>query len=340
MAHHHDHDNHDSEPAFHLPRRPRRNRVTAAMRNLMRETELSPSDFILPLFIIDGTDLQEPIESMPGVSRLTPDRAVACAQEAQSLGIGAVALFPALPDSLKDKHATESKNAEGLLQRTIQKLKDEVPDVLVITDVAMDPYSSDGHDGLVEDGKILNDPTLEILAEMAISHAQAGADLVAPSDMMDGRVGVIRTALDDCGFTDTGILAYSAKYASAFYGPFRDALDSAPKSGDKKTYQMDPANRREAILEVQLDIEEGADIVMVKPALAYLDVIAEVRSVAEVPLAAYQVSGEYAMMKAAAAQGWLDEAAIFRETLTAIKRAGADMILTYAAPVVARELNG
>ena len=309
------------------------------MRDLVRETELSPKDFILPLFVIDGDDRQEPIDSMPGVFRLTPDRAVACARDARSLGIGAVALFPALPDSLKDKRATESKNAAGLLQRTVQRLKQEVPDVLVITDVAMDPYSSDGHDGLVEEGNILNDPTLEILAEMAISQAEAGADLVAPSDMMDGRVGVIRTALDDCGFAETGILAYSAKYASAFYGPFRDALDSAPKEGDKKTYQMDPANRREAILEVQLDIEEGADIVMVKPALAYLDVIAEVRAGADIPVAAYQVSGEYAMMKAAAAQGWLDESAIFHETLTAIKRAGADMILTYAAPAVARELN-
>lgn len=319
--------------------RPRRNRTTAAIRDLVRETLLSPADFILPLFVIDGENGEEPIASMPGISRLTPDRIATAAKEAHGLGVGAVALFPALPDGLKDRTATESTNPKGLLQRTIQRLKDEVADLIVITDVAMDPYSSDGHDGLIKDGKILNDPTLEILADMAISQAAAGADLVAPSDMMDGRIGYIRAALDESGHADVGILAYSAKYASAFYGPFRDALDSAPKEGDKKTYQMDPANRREALREVELDIDEGADIVMVKPALAYLDVISAVKATSSVPVAAYQVSGEYAMMHAAAQNGWLDSDAIVHETLLAIKRAGADMILTYAAPAAARMLG-
>ncbi len=293
----------------------------------------------MPLFVIDGQKRVEPVASMPGVSRLSTDGIVAVAREAQSLGIPAVALFPALPDFLKDKHATESTNTDGLLQRTVRALKDAVPEILVVTDVAMDPYSSDGHDGLVEDGEILNDETLEILAAMAVSQADAGADLVAPSDMMDGRVGYLRDALDAAGHERTGILAYSAKYASGFYGPFRDALDSAPKEGDKKTYQMDPANRREALLEVALDIEEGADLVMVKPAMPYLDVIAEVSSSSEVPVAAYQVSGEYAMLKAAAQNGWLDESTVVDESLLAIKRAGADVILTYFALEAAKRLG-
>ncbi len=326
-------------PLPFLPLRPRRNRRCAAMRDLVRETRLTPADFILPLFVIDGDDREEPIPSMPGVSRATIDLTVQKVRQATQVGVRAIALFPALKDKLKDKRATESVNPTGLLQRTIRALKDAFPEVVVITDVAMDPYSSDGHDGLVEADEIVNDATLEILAAMAVSQAEAGADIVAPSDMMDGRVGYIRRALDESSHTSVGILAYSAKYASSFYGPFRDALDSAPKHGDKKTYQMDPANRREAVLEVNLDCEEGADIVMVKPALPYLDVISAVRESTTRPVAAYQVSGEYAMMKAAAERGWLDGKAIMLETLVAIRRAGADMILTYAAIDAARELN-
>ena len=249
-----------------------------------------------------------------------------------------MALFPALADAKKDPLAKESINPDGLLQRTVRDLKEAVPELLVITDVAMDPYSSDGHDGILQDGKIVNDPTLEILAGMAVAQAEAGADMVAPSDMMDGRVGFIRGALDDAGHAEVGILAYSAKYASSFYGPFREALDSAPRSGDKQTYQMDPANVREALREVFLDVEEGADIVMVKPAMPCLDVIAAVRANVELPVAAYQVSGEYAMLKAAGQLGWLDAEAAMRESLLSIKRAGADMILTYAANDVAGSL--
>ncbi|MCW5963367.1 MAG: porphobilinogen synthase [Bryobacterales bacterium] len=324
---------------YDLPFRPRRNRRSAALRGLMRETELSPAHLILPLFVTEGEDTRIPIGAMPGCYRLSLGNTLALAREAHSLGIPAVALFPALAEGSKDKRATESTNPDGLLQRTVRSLKDALPGLAVITDVAMDPYSSDGHDGYVENGEILNDITLEILAGMAVSQAEAGADLVAPSDMMDGRVGVIREALDDAGLTNTGILAYSAKYASSFYGPFREALDSAPRSGDKKTYQMDPANRREAMREVMLDVMEGADIVMVKPALAYLDVIADVASSVDVPVAAYQVSGEYAMIKAAAANGWLDEERAVAETLTAIRRAGADMILTYFAIDYARRMQ-
>lgn len=324
---------------FPLIQRPRRNRRSEAIRKLVRETVLTPADLILPLFVVEGKDRQLPVESMPGVSRLSPDLLSQQARAAFQLGIPAVALFPALDESLKDRMATESVNREGLLQRTIRQLKQELPELCVITDVAMDPYSSDGHDGVFEKGKILNDPTLEILARMAVSQAEAGADLVAPSDMMDGRVGVIRQALDESGFQEVGILAYSAKYASSYYGPFRDALDSSPKCGDKKTYQMDPANSREALREVFLDIEEGADMVMVKPALAYLDVIAMLRPLIEVPLAAYSVSGEYAMIQAAARMGWLEEEPVMCESLTAIKRAGADMILTYFALPMARLLN-
>ena len=323
-----------------LPIRPRRNRLTAALRALVRETQVTPADLILPLFVVEGDDLEEPVAAMPGVSRLSPDRVVAQARAAHVLGIPAVALFPVIDESLKDSHAAESANPDGLLQRTVRELKEALPELLVITDVAMDPYSSDGHDGLVEDGKIVNDASIDILCDMALAQAQAGADLVAPSDMMDGRVGYIRDALDDAAFTDVGILAYSTKYASAFYGPFREALDSAPKYGDKKSYQMDPANRREALREVMLDLEEGADIVMVKPALPYLDVVAAVRAESSVPVAAYQVSGEYAMIKAAAERGWLDENAAMLETVTAIKRAGADMIFTYFALAVARAVGG
>ncbi len=322
-----------------LPIRPRRNRRTAALRALVRETQVTPADLILPLFVVGGRDAQEPVASMPGTSRLSRDLIVAQARTAHALGIPAVALFPVIDDALKDPHASEGANPDGLLQSTVSDLKQAVPELLVITDVAMDPYSSDGHDGLVVDGTVVNDPSVDILCGMAVTQAEAGADLVAPSDMMDGRVGFIRDALDDAGFTDVGILAYSAKYASAFYGPFRDALDSTPRQGDKKSYQMDPANRREALREVLLDLDEGADMVMIKPALPYLDVIAAVKQESTVPVAAYQVSGEYAMIKAAAANGWLDEKAVVLETVTAIKRAGADMILSYFAMDVARRIG-
>ncbi len=319
--------------------RPRRNRKSASLRRLVRETNVTVDDLILPMFVMDGSNTREPIKTMPGVARFSLDLLIAEAKRAYGLGIPAVALFPALGDEKKDKRATESTNADGLLQRTVRALKEAQPELTVITDVAMDPYSSDGHDGLVEGDRILNDETLPILAEMAISQAAAGADMVAPSDMMDGRVGFLRQALDDTGYTETSILAYTAKYASAFYGPFRDALDSAPRAGDKKTYQMDPANAYEALREVQLDEEEGADIVMVKPALPYLDVIRLVAEEATVPVAAYNVSGEYAMIKMAAAQGCIDETAGMVESLTAIKRAGADMILTYFAIEMAEHLQ-
>jgi porphobilinogen synthase len=319
-------------------RRPRRNRRTASLRDLARETDLSPRNFIYPLFLQEGRKVRTPIRSMPGVERLSRDLLVKEAKRAHSLGIPAVALFPALPDRLKDRLATASADPRGLLQDTVRDLKDKVPGLAVITDVAMDPYSSDGHDGLVEDGEILNDETLPILAAMAISQAEAGADMVAPSDMMDGRVGYLRRALDKAGYSGVGILAYTAKYASSFYGPFREALDSAPKHGDKKTYQMDPANRREALLEAALDAEEGADMVMVKPALAYLDVIAALKAAVNVPVAAYQVSGEYAMIKAAGQLGWLDADKAMLESLLSIRRAGADVILTYAAAWAAAEL--
>jgi porphobilinogen synthase len=328
-----------TSPLIDLARRPRRNRASAAIRALVRETELTPGHFILPLFVCEGRRRRVAIKSMPGCFRLSPDLLVKEARAAWKLGIPAVALFPALADRLKDATATESVNPDGLLPRTVRMLKSALPGLCVITDVAMDPYSSDGHDGYVENGRIVNDRTLEILAAMAVVQARAGADLVAPSDMMDGRVGAIRRALDEAGFTETGILAYSAKYCSAFYGPFRDALDSAPRHGDKKTYQMDPANAREAIREVRLDVEEGADLVMVKPALPYLDVIRAVRAEVDVPVAAYQVSGEFAMIKAAAAQGWLDEKACMLEALTAIRRAGADVILTYYAREAAEMLG-
>ncbi len=329
-----------SASRLQLPIRPRRNRRTAALRSLVRETVLQPADLVLPLFLIGGQNQRQAVKSMPGVDRLSADLLLEEAAQAHRLGILAIALFPALGDECKDRVATESTNAEGLLQRTVRQLKQELPELLVITDVAMDPYSSDGHDGLVSDeGLILNDPTLEILAAMAVSQAAAGADIVAPSDMMDGRVGAIRQALDQAGHEEVAILAYSAKYASSFYGPFRDALDSAPRHGDKKTYQMDPANAREALREVRLDVAEGADIVMVKPALPYLDVVHAVRQAVEVPVAAYQVSGEYAMIQAAAERGWMDGEALMLESLTAIRRAGAGIILTYFARRAAEVLG-
>lgn len=318
--------------------RPRRNRKSDAVRALVRETRLAPENLILPIFVCEGINEKAPVKSMPDCFRYSMDLAVKEARAASQLGIPAVALFPALSDKFKDRFASESVNPNGLLQNTIREIKSKVPRLAVITDVAMDPYSIDGHDGLMKNGKILNDETLSILAAMAVSQAQAGADWVAPSDMMDGRVKAIRQALDQAGFTDTGILAYSAKYASAFYGPFRDALNSAPKKGDKKTYQMDPANSREAVREVLLDVKEGADMVMVKPALLYLDIIAKVKAAVPVPVAAYHVSGEYAMVKAAAQNGWLDEEKCMLESLLAIKRAGADIILTYWANQAAKLL--
>ncbi len=324
----------------HILQRPRRNRRTEAIRRLVRETAITPAHLVLPLFVCEGVNQKIPIASMPGVFRFTRELLVQEARAAWALGIPAVALFPALSKRLKDPTARESINPRGLLPQAIRDLKQAIPGLCVITDVAMDLYSSEGHDGFVDaHGNIVNDRTLEILAEMAIAQARAGADVVAPSDMMDGRVRAIRIALDSDGHTDTGILAYSAKYCSAFYGPFRDALGSAPRHGDKKTYQMDPANAREAVREVLLDVEEGADMVMVKPAGSYLDIIHAVREAVNVPVAAYQVSGEYAMLKAAAQQGWLDETACLRESLLSIRRAGADLILTYFAKQFAESLG-
>jgi porphobilinogen synthase len=319
--------------------RPRRNRRTPALRNMIAETALSADQLIFPLFLCEGKEQKIAIKSMPGQFRLSADNLLKEIAECQALGIHSFALFPAVSDSLKTSQAEESFNSKGLLPSTVKMIKDKFPDSCIITDVALDPYSSDGHDGLVKDGKILNDETIEILVKMAIAQARAGADMVAPSDMMDGRIGEIRKALDSEGFTDTGILAYSAKYASSFYGPFRDALDSAPKFGDKKTYQMDPRNSREALLEAELDVQEGADIIMVKPALAYLDVIQLLKQNFSTPIAAYNVSGEYAMIKAAAQYGWLDGEKAMMESLVAIRRAGADVILTYFAKEAALVLR-
>jgi porphobilinogen synthase len=311
--------------------RPRRLRRTEALRQLVQETHLRVQDLIYPLFVMEGENQRQEVESMPGCYRYTLDLLLKEVEEAANLGIPAVALFPVVPEEKKDPTGRESFNPEGLIQRAVRRLKQEIPEILVITDVALDPYSSEGHDGIVRDGVILNDETVEVLVKQALSQAEAGTDIVAPSDMMDGRVGAIRKALDEQGYTDVAILAYSAKYASAFYGPFRDALGSAPKWGDKKTYQMDPANAREALREVELDEAEGADIVMVKPALAYLDIIYRVKEATNLPVAAYNVSGEYAMIKAAEQKGWIDGKKVMMESLLAMKRAGADMILTYFA---------
>ncbi len=305
---------------------------------MMRETSLAPRNLVLPLFVHDLPEAQ-PIASMPGCARLPIPLLVERAREAHALGVPAVALFPALGDDAKDTMATSSTDPGGLLPRTVRALKAALPELVVITDVAMDPYSSDGHDGLVRDGRIINDDTLPILAAMAVAQARAGADMVAPSDMMDGRVAAIRRALDMAGFTDVAICSYCVKYASAFYGPFRDALDSAPRSGDKKTYQMDPANVREATREVSLDVSEGADWLMVKPGLPYLDVIARVRAQSSLPIAAYHVSGEYAMLRAASANGWIDYDRCLLESLLSLRRAGADVIFTYGAIDAARLLN-
>ncbi|MFS8777248.1 porphobilinogen synthase [Synechococcus sp. W70.1] len=311
--------------------RPRRLRRTEALRQLVQETHLRVQDLIYPLFVMEGENQRQEVGSMPGCYRYTLDLLLKEVEEAANLGIPAVALFPVVPEEKKDPTGRESFNPEGLIQRAVRRLKQEIPEILVITDVALDPYSSEGHDGIVRDGVILNDETVEVLVKQALSQAEAGTDIVAPSDMMDGRVGAIRKALDEQGYTDVAILAYSAKYASAFYGPFRDALGSAPKWGDKKTYQMDPANAREALREVELDEAEGADMVMVKPALAYLDIIYRVKEATNLPVAAYNVSGEYAMIKAAEQKGWIDGKKVMMESLLAMKRAGADMILTYFA---------
>ncbi|GJM30780.1 MAG: delta-aminolevulinic acid dehydratase [Cyclobacteriaceae bacterium] len=298
---------------------------------MVAETDLKVDDLIFPLFLKEGKGIREKIEFMPGVFRLSEDQLVKEVEQCLELGINTFAVFPCIADNLKDATASEGINPEGLYPRTIEAVKSRLPEAVLLTDVAMDPYSSDGHDGLVVNGEIRNDETLEILAKMALVQAQAGTDIIGPSDMMDGRVGVIREHLDDHGFQHVSIMSYTAKYASVFYGPFRDALDSEPKHGDKKTYQMDPRNRREAVVEASLDVEEGADFLMVKPALAYLDVINQLSTNFMLPIAAYNVSGEYAMIKAADQKGWLDGPSAMVETLTAIKRAGADIILTYFA---------
>jgi len=312
-------------------RRPRRNRKSAVIRDLVQETHVTPNDLIYPLFVMEGTNQQVEIKSMPGIYRFTIDRLLDEIAECIELGVQTFAPFPVVLDGLKDKYATESYNEHSLYLRTLREIKRQFAEVCLVSDVAMDPYSSAGHDGIVENGKILNDETLEILARMAVAQAEAGADIIAPSDMMDGRVGYIRHELDEAGFQDVSIMAYTAKYASAFYGPFRDALDSAPRFGDKKTYQMNPANIREAMVEAQLDFQEGADFMMVKPALPYLDVIRSLHDNFPTPIVAYNVSGEYAMVKAAAERGWIDGEKAMYESLLSIKRAGASIIITYFA---------
>jgi porphobilinogen synthase len=314
-----------------LQRRNRILRTTPAIRSMVAETILTPSDFIVPLFIDEGENVQMEIPSMPNYYRRSLDLTVKEVKELWSIGIKSVLLFIKCRDELKDNTGKEAWNQNGLMQRSIKAIKDAVPEMYIMTDVALDPYSSYGHDGIVENGEIVNDPTVEALIKMSISHAQAGVDMVAPSDMMDGRIGAIRKGLEENGFTKVGIMAYSAKYASCFYGPFRDALDSAPGFGDKKTYQMDYANRIEAVKEALMDIEEGADIVMVKPGLPYLDIVREVKNAVHVPVSVYNISGEYAMIKAAAKMGWINEEKAILETLTSIKRAGADLIATYFA---------
>jgi len=312
-------------------RRPRRNRASAAIRDLAQETTLTTNDFIFPLFLLQGTKKKSEVSSMPGIFRLSEDLMLKEIEECLKLGIRGFDVFPVVSESDKDKYASNSHNPNFFYLKSLKRIKKEFPEALIITDVAMDPYSSDGHDGIVEDGKILNDETLDILGKMALAQAETGIDMIGPSDMMDFRVGYIRNVLDENGFTNTAIISYTAKYASSFYGPFRDALDSAPKFGDKKTYQMNPANTDEAILEAELDFNEGADILMIKPALAYLDVIQLLKGNFTIPIAAYNVSGEYSMIKAAGEKGWLDAEKAMMESLLSIKRAGADMILTYFA---------
>lgn len=314
--------------------RPRRNRKSEVIRQMVQETHVSAANLIFPLFIVDGVNQKTEVASMPGIYRYSIDNLLREVEECMNLGLHSFDLFPNIHDDFKDKYATESYREESLYLRAIREVKKSFPESCVITDVAMDPYSSDGHDGIVENGEILNDETLEVLGKMALSHARSGADIIAPSDMMDGRVGYIRKVLDDNKFTNVSIMSYSAKYASAFYGPFRDALNSAPKFGDKKSYQMNPANQREALIEANLDELEGADFLMVKPALPYLDVIKLIKDNTELPVAAYNVSGEYAMVKAAIQKGWLNEQRAITEVLTSIRRAGATAILTYHAKEV------
>ncbi len=316
---------------MYLQKRNRILRTTPAIRSLVAETTLTSNDFIVPLFIEEGKNIKHEIASMPNYFRYSLDLTIQEVKDLWRMGIKSILLFIKCKDEYKDNTGKEAWNENGLMQRSIKAIKDAVPDMLIMTDVALDPFSIYGHDGIVKDGEIVNDETVEALVKMSVSHAQAGADFVAPSDMMDGRIAAIREGLENAGFTKTGIMAYSAKYASCFYGPFRDALDSAPGFGDKKTYQMNYANRNEAIKETLQDVEEGADIVMVKPALSYLDIIREVKNAVHVPVSAYNISGEYAMIKAAAKMGWIDEDKAIIETLTSMKRAGADLIATYFA---------
>lgn len=324
---------------MYLQRRNRIVRATPAIRSLVAETTLTPNDFIIPLFIDEGENIETEISSMPNYYRRSIDLTVKEVKELWSMGIKSVLLFIKCKDELKDNTGREAWNPDGLMQRSIKAIKDAVPEMYVMTDVALDPYSSFGHDGIVENGEIVNDATVEALVKMSIAHAQAGVDMVAPSDMMDGRIGAIREGLEQNCFTKVGIMAYSAKYASCFYGPFRDALDSAPGFGDKKTYQMDYANRTEAVKEALMDVEEGADIVMVKPGLPYLDIVRDVKNAVDVPVSVYNISGEYAMIKAAAKMGWINEEKAILETLTSMKRAGADLIATYFAKDAARLLS-
>lgn len=320
-----------------MHRRPRRNRQTAATRGFLRETRLSVENLVQPLFLVDGSGVRDEVKSMPGNYRLSIDEAIKEIKICLELGLHSFILFPAVHEELKDSTATYSKSPDNFYLKAFEQIKDAFgTDVNLITDVAMDPYSSDGHDGLVSGDTILNDETLPILGEMALAQARAGADVIGPSDMMDGRVGYIRDVLDENGFTDVSIMSYTAKYASAFYGPFRDALDSAPKKGDKKTYQMDPANKKEALIEADLDFAEGADYMMVKPALPYLDIIHILKENYDIPIAAYNVSGECSMLTAACQNGWLDFEKAMPEMLLSIKRAGADVIITYFAKAYAQ----
>ena len=320
----------------------RRNRIlrtSETLRNLVAETKISPADFIVPLFINEGKNYREEISSMPGYYRMSLDKIKKEVKDLNAMGLNCVLLFIKCKDELKDNKGTEALNPDGLMQRSIKAIKETCPEMIVMTDVALDPFSTYGHDGIVKGKEILNDATVEVLARMSVSHAAAGADFVAPSDMMDGRILSIRNALEKEGYTKTGIMSYSAKYASSFYGPFRHALDSAPGFGDKKSYQMNPANRLEAIKETRMDVEEGADIVMVKPAMAYLDIIREVKNSVDVPVSAYHVSGEYSMIKAAAQRGWINEEEAMMESTLSIKRAGADLIASYFAKDVVKLIS-
>ncbi|HEY5745733.1 MAG TPA: porphobilinogen synthase [Chryseolinea sp.] len=324
---------------FTFHRRPRRNRKSEAVRSLVEETRVTTDDLIFPLFLLDGKNQKTEVASMPGIFRRSVDLMLKEIEECLKIGIRAFDVFPAVEDHWKDKEATRSYDPDFFYLKALREIKKQFPEACIMTDVAMDPYSSDGHDGLVRDGKILNDETLDILGKMALAQADTGIDILGPSDMMDGRVGYIRNLLDKNGYTEVSIMSYTAKYASGFYNPFRDALDSAPKFGDKKTYQMNPANRREALIEARLDEDEGADFLMVKPALAYLDIIRLLRDNTALPITAYNVSGEYSMVKAAAQKGWLDGERVMKETLLSIKRAGADVILTYFAKEFAQSLK-